>query len=155
MLLSGLELTHSEVSLLLTDDREIQTLNRDFRGKDKPTDVLSFALLEGDVTAQPEAMLGDLVISVPTAKRQARVFGVSLADELDRLMVHGLLHLTGYDHENVSKSEAARMRRKEASLLGWLKSARAESASRTPKSSSNRTSTTTTRTRSKTPRRKQ
>ena len=89
-----------QTSLVLTDDQRIQTLNRDYRGQDKPTDVLSFSQLEGDVklAAPPSGslLLGDIVISVETARRQARS---SLDDELCHLAVHGALHLLGYDHQ--------------------------------------------------------
>lgn len=102
-----------ELSVLLTDDKEIHRLNRDFRGKDKPTDVLSFPMPDPD-------LLGDVVISLPTAKRQAKKFGVSFEEEFYRLLVHGTLHLLGFEHERVSKGVAEKMRRKEKALLGTL-----------------------------------
>jgi probable rRNA maturation factor len=83
-------------------------LNRQYRGKDKPTDVLSFPLAD---EWQP-CLLGDVVISVETATRQARRRGHSLREELQTLLIHGILHLLGYDHE-ISRSEAIRMHRKE------------------------------------------
>ena len=86
-----------EVSVLLTTDRAIRRLNRQFRGKDKATDVLSFpasALASG-----PEKAAGDLAISVDTSRRQGTACGHSLGVELKVLMLHGLLHLAGYDHE--------------------------------------------------------
>ena len=89
-------------------DPEIHTLNRQYRGKDRPTDVLSFPLADA---LQP-SLLGDVVISVETAARQARRRGHSLREELRTLLIHGILHLLGYDHE-ISRSEAIRMRRKE------------------------------------------
>jgi probable rRNA maturation factor len=89
-------------------DVEVHALNRQYRGKDKPTDVLSFPLAD---ELQP-SLLGDVVISVETAARQARRRGHSLREELQTLLIHGVLHLLGYDHE-VSRSEAIRMRRKE------------------------------------------
>ena len=104
---------YSEVSILFTADREIHTLNKEFRGKDKPTDVLSFPQLSPRAKAVPSPSLGDLVISLETAKRQARAFGVTFPQELLRLIVHGLLHLAGYDHEGVTRAEAQRMRRAE------------------------------------------
>ncbi len=87
-----------EVSLLLSSDDTIQRLNRDYRGKDKPTDVLSFAYDEG-------SLLGEIIISVDTARRQARELGYSLEEELTRLLVHGLVHLLGYDHEKGPEEE--------------------------------------------------
>lgn len=90
----------SEVSLLFTDDEYIQVLNHDYRNIDKPTDVLAFSLLEGEEFAEDEEEypLGDIVISVETAKRQAEERGASLDEEIDMLAVHGVLHLLGYDH---------------------------------------------------------
>ena len=91
-----------EVGLLLTDDEGIRVLNRDYRGVDAPTDVLSFALLEAAadevVYAHEKHMLGDVIISVQTAVRQADAGGHSLAWEMACLGVHALLHLYGYDH---------------------------------------------------------
>lgn len=104
----------ASLNILFTDDAEIRELNREFRGKDKSTDVLSFPSGE-KITDQ--SFLGELVISIPTAKRQAREFEVTLRDELLRLVVHGLLHLLGYDHEGVSKAAAQRMRRLEGKLF--------------------------------------
>jgi probable rRNA maturation factor len=108
----------AEVSILLTDDEEIHRLNRDYRGIDRPTDVLSFSQLEGmPVGAPDEAVtLGDVIISVDTAKRQARDKGHSLADELDLLTVHGMLHLLGYDDE--TDEQADEMREHEKAILG-------------------------------------
>jgi probable rRNA maturation factor len=81
------------VALLLTGDATIRRLNARYRHKDRPTDVLSFPGPGGDVG------LGDIVISVPTAARNARDLGRSLAQELDVLALHGFLHVLGYDHE--------------------------------------------------------
>lgn len=110
--------TDCELSILLTDDREIHKLNLAYRGKDKPTDVLSFPLDED--AARVQGMLGDVVISLPTAKRQARALKVSPREELLRLLVHGTLHLLGYDHENVPARTAARMRKTEERMLSAL-----------------------------------
>lgn len=94
-----------EVSVLLTDDAEIHTLNRDYRGKDKPTDVLAFAL---DEAGGPAGPLGDVIISVERAEAQAASRRVTLASELELLAVHGTLHLLGHDHGE--PEEAGRMR---------------------------------------------
>lgn len=97
----------------------MRTLNSAYRGKAATTDVLSFSLREGAfANIQPE-MLGDIVISLPVAERQARAAGHSTTHELERLLVHGLLHLLGYDHER-SPQEARRMERKERQLLERL-----------------------------------
>ena len=106
-----------EVSVLLTDDAEIRSLNSQYRGIDRPTDVLSFSQLEGDdlPTGNGPLLLGDIVISLERAREQARDLGVSMEDELHRLFIHGLLHLMGYDHEG-SAAEAERMREVEDRL---------------------------------------
>ena len=88
----------AEVSLVLCDDDTIHELNREHRGVDRPTDVLSFALHEGEHGDVAGPMLGDLVISLSTAARQARERGRSEADEQRFLLAHGLLHLLGVDH---------------------------------------------------------
>lgn len=124
LLLEILEISEAELSILITDDKEISDLNRRFRHKDKPTDVLSFPSVGSDGVDEElehlQGMLGDLVISLPTALRQSRAYRHSLQAELLRLLVHGLLHLLGYDHEGVAKIEAQRMRRKEKELLSKL-----------------------------------
>lgn len=97
----------------------MRALNRRYRDQDKTTDVLSFSLREGRFTHIQPDMLGDIVISVPAAARQARGGGQSFAAELDRLLVHGLAHLLGYDHER-GREEARRMKRKEHQLLKRL-----------------------------------
>lgn len=108
----------TEVSIVFTTDSDIQALNKNYRAKDKPTDVLSFSLLEG--APIPTQSLGDVVISLDTAERQAKVLGVPLDDELLRLLIHGLLHLIGYDHENVPKEEANRMKAREDELFNLI-----------------------------------
>lgn len=90
------------LSVLLCGDELIHELNRDFRDKDKPTDVLAFALNEGEAVAAPKGaivLLGDVVISIDTARRQAEEHKVSIAFEVRNLLAHGLLHLLGYDHQ--------------------------------------------------------
>lgn len=106
--------SQAELSLELVGDGRMRRLNRLYRQKDRTTDVLAFPMRE---SASPySALLGDVVISVPTAVRQAREAGRSLHDEVAALLVHGVLHLCGYDHEK-SPSEAARMRRREGAVL--------------------------------------
>ena len=117
-LLARLRLRGAELSLLLVSDRRMHALNRRWRGRDRPTDVLAFAQGEGPGGA-PDGLLGDVVISVDTARRQAAERGASLGREGDRLLVHGLLHLLGYDHER-SAAEARRMARRERTLARWL-----------------------------------
>jgi len=104
------------LSVLFVGDRAMRTLNRRYRGKDKTTDVLSFSLREGAFSHVQPDVLGDIVIAVPTAARQAAEAGHSLGREIEFLLVHGLLHLLGYDHER-SNDEAKRMKRRELQLL--------------------------------------
>ena len=94
----------TEVDITIVDDEEIHTLNREYRNVDRPTDVLSFALDEGEedepelIDGPEEHLLGDIIISVETAQRQGEEFGHGLEREIVYLAVHGLLHLLGYDH---------------------------------------------------------
>lgn len=97
----------------------MRKLNHTWRGKNETTDVLSFSLWEGRFKRIRTALLGDIVISVPTAERQARAEGHALSRELDRLLVHGLVHLLGYDHERGGEA-ARRMASKERQLLKKL-----------------------------------
>jgi probable rRNA maturation factor len=98
----------SAISITLVDDREIQTLNREHRGKDKPTDVLSFPLYEPGEAAHSdgERLLGDIVISVDTARRQAADYDAPLQNEIYRLLIHGILHVLGHDHEEPAERKA-------------------------------------------------
>ena len=112
-----------EVSILLTDDSTIRNFNLEYRGKDVATDVLSFAMDECGDESEPgvvggpiEHLLGDIVISIDTAKRQAEEYGHSFEREIGFLLVHGLLHLLGFDHEN-NPAEEIRMRSEEERIL--------------------------------------
>lgn len=107
----------AEISIVLVDDAQIRVLNRQYRGKDRPTDVLAFSQLEGEDFAPDgeKAALGDVVISVETAARQADERGLALRDELDLLVAHGVLHLLGYDDETADG--AAEMRQRESLIL--------------------------------------
>ncbi len=119
IILAELGLENAELSILITDDGEMCVLNRDYRGKDKPTDVLAFSQTEGDFGEIDADMLGDVVISLNTACRQAAGNGHSFEHEIDILLIHGILHLAGYDHEKDEK-EARAMRKKERLLLGKI-----------------------------------
>jgi rRNA maturation RNase YbeY len=116
--LEALRRPEADLSILLVSDPEMRRLNRRWRGKDRPTDVLAFAQAEG-AGVPPDGLLGDVVISVDTARRQARERGHSLSDEAEHLLVHGVLHLLGYDHER-SVAEARRMQRRERALARVL-----------------------------------
>ena len=113
-MLDSLQLPKAEISILLTDEKEIRNLNRDYRGIDRATDVLSFSLLEGEGARFAGDALGDLVVSIPTARRQAREAKRPLLDELTMLLAHGLLHLIGWDHQ--TRSDDRRMRLKTDAL---------------------------------------
>jgi probable rRNA maturation factor len=113
-MLACLQLPTSEVSVLLTDDIQMRKLNRTYRGKDRPTDVLAFSLREGEFSSLAGELLGDLVVSVPTARRQAADARRDLLDEVTLLLAHGLLHLLGYDHDTPAKD---RVMRREARRL--------------------------------------
>jgi probable rRNA maturation factor len=96
-MLAALRMSEAELSVMLVDDAAIRALNREWRMKDKPTDVLAFAMQEGEGAKVP-GLLGDVVISIETARRQAKEHGRSLIEEVTFLLAHGLLHLLGYDH---------------------------------------------------------
>lgn len=121
-LLAAMELTDqkeaSEVSLLLTDDKEIQRLNQKYRDIDAPTDVLAFSQIEKlnnlpALNSKEEFLLGDIVISVETAYRQAAEQGHSLLYELTLLSIHGFLHLLGFDHDYEKKNDKMKSLEKE------------------------------------------
>jgi rRNA maturation RNase YbeY len=97
----------------------MQRLNAAYRGNDRPTDVLAFAMREGKRAAGDEGTLGDVVISLDTAQRQAASRGHSVDEEVTTLLIHGILHLLGYDHER-SPAEARRMKKKERELHAAL-----------------------------------
>lgn len=117
-LLAAVGEAQSELSIDLVGDGRMRRLNREYRKKDRTTDVLAFAMRESASPAS--ALLGDVVISVPTARRQAKEGGRSLSEELACLLVHGVLHLCGYDHER-SDAEARRMKRQEQAVLRVLR----------------------------------
>jgi len=125
-----------EVEVLLTSDAELKRLNRVFRGKNKPTDILSFPT-PPEISQQ---QAGDLAISLETAARQAARFGHSLPDELRILILHGLLHLSGLDHETDHGEMAAR----ETELRDTLKlpATLIARTSNTPRTTNNRQRTT-------------
>ena len=115
------------LSILVVDDDEVQRYNRLYRQQDAPTDVLSFAINEGSpfsadvpdtLAAEMDAELGDLLLAFPYASRQARHFGHSLSAELQLLVVHGTLHLLGYDHDTDARQ--AEMWRKQNQILSTL-----------------------------------
>ena len=113
-ILSDVGEASAELGILFVGDQRMRSLNRQYRGKDRTTDVLAFAMREAPHSSS--SLLGDVVIAVPTAVRQAKEGQRSLDEELTILLVHGILHLCGYDHER-SEKEARRMQRRERMIL--------------------------------------
>lgn len=104
-ILNALGFDAHELSLVIMDDEGIQELNRTYRGKDKPTNVLSFSMQEGEFGDITPGLLGDVVISVETAAREADQAGITLEERMSQLLVHGILHLVGFDHEQGEDQE--------------------------------------------------
>jgi probable rRNA maturation factor len=113
-ILSDVGEASAELGILFVGDQRMRGLNRRYRGKDRTTDVLAFPMR--GVPHSSSHLLGDVVIAVPTAARQAKQGHRSLDEELTVLLVHGILHLCGYDHER-SETEARRMYRRERMIL--------------------------------------
>ncbi len=114
--MTELGLLEAEISLLFVNDLQIQALNRRYLRRDKPTNVLAFPMRKGEFSTLHPHLLGDLVISVETAKRQSNRFGLDEAEMVILLMVHGILHLVGYEHEG-TKKEARQMATKQKQLF--------------------------------------
>jgi len=112
--IENLSVEADEVSIIFTSDEKIREYNREFRNIDRETDVLSFPL--GERNLEGKVNLGDIIISIETAKRQAQELGHSINEELKILIIHGLLHLLNYDHE----IDDGEMREKEQELLSIL-----------------------------------
>ena len=109
-MLAALRLEQAELSILLCDDATIHELNRDYREKDRPTDVLAFAMRDGEYGELAPELLGDVVISLETARRQAAEHGRTTVAEVTYLLAHGLLHLLGYDHQTEEEDRKMRAR---------------------------------------------
>jgi probable rRNA maturation factor len=101
--LANLALPDAELSILLVDDAQIQDLNQRYLNRNKPTNVLAFSMKEGEFSTLHPQLLGDLVISVETARRQSDRFRLNKMEMITLLMVHGVLHLVGYEHERTRK----------------------------------------------------
>jgi len=120
-ILACLERSAADLSVMLVDDLRMRELNREWRGKDSTTDVLSFSQLEGAPVTSPAVMLGDVVVSVDVLRRQAADGGWTVEEELARLLLHGVLHLLGFDHEE--EDDARAMRAEEGRVVALLSSA--------------------------------
>jgi probable rRNA maturation factor len=119
-LLNNFNCSDKEVSLIFVNDEMIQSLNKQYLNRDRPTNVLSFSLREGEFSHINPQLLGDIVISVDTAQKDAARGGFSVEQEIDFLIIHGLLHLLGYNHESTTEAETKKMRRKERELMKLL-----------------------------------
>ena len=118
--LTSLDCNEHEISILFIGDQRIRDLNHQFRDIDRPTDVLSFPqILEGDLEIPGALVLGDVAISLETARCQSEEHGLSFEEELTLLLIHGILHLLGYDHE-ISGQEEDRMRNKTRELFSLI-----------------------------------
>jgi rRNA maturation RNase YbeY len=115
-LFEDLDFHEGELSILFTDDKRIAELNQQYLKRQGPTNVMAFPMLSGSLPPLLSGMLGDVVISVDTAISESRASGEPLQRTVDRLLIHGILHLLGYDHEGSSK-QALRMRKEENRLL--------------------------------------
>jgi probable rRNA maturation factor len=110
----------SELSVAIVGDRSIRHINRQYLGRDKATNVISFAMQEGEFAGVNPQFLGDVVISAATCAREADEGGVSFSSRLHFLLLHGILHLAGYDHERSGDAEAHRMEKKEKEMFALL-----------------------------------
>ena len=119
-ILSALGYPDSELSLVITGDLGIRRVNRDYLGKDRPTNVISFAMSEGEYGGINPEVLGDVIISADTAAREAQEGGIPFWSRLCFLLLHGILHITGYDHERSGEEEARRMEAKEREIFAIL-----------------------------------
>jgi probable rRNA maturation factor len=114
-------LADSELSIAVVGDRTIRRINRDYLQKDRPTNVISFSLREGEFGDVNPSALGDVVISADTAAREAVEGGLFFQERFCFLLLHGILHLSGYDHERSGEAEAQRMEAKELDIFAILK----------------------------------
>jgi probable rRNA maturation factor len=119
-ILSALGYPASELSVAIVGDRTIRRLNREYLGRDKTTNVISFAMGEGDFGGVNPQLLGDVVISAETCAREAEEGGISFSCRLHFLLLHGILHLAGYDHERSGEASARRMDEQELKLFALL-----------------------------------
>lgn len=114
--LNALECPDGELSILLLDDPQIAILNKKYLKREGPTNVIAFSMREGPFAEVTPDLLGDVAISLETAAKEGALAGISMEDRLTELLVHGILHLCGYDHET-SEAEALRMEEKTREIL--------------------------------------
>jgi probable rRNA maturation factor len=119
VILNALDYPDAELSILIVDDQQIAQLNRQYLNREGPTNVIAFSMRQGQFSDIAPNLLGDVVISADTAHREAQSAGISMQDRFDQLLIHGTLHLLGYDHEN-TEAEARKMEEKNNELLKLL-----------------------------------
>ena len=119
VILGALDCPDGEISILIVDDREIEKLNRKYLNRDGPTNVIAFSMREGEFSHFSPQLLGDVVISTDTAAKEAQFSGMGMKQRFNELLVHGILHLFGYDHET-SEQDAEKMEIKNQELLGLI-----------------------------------
>jgi probable rRNA maturation factor len=117
--LNALGYPDAELSILIVDDQQITPLNQAYLNRKGPTNVIAFPMREGRFSEIAPNLLGDVVISIETAWQEGQKGDLSMQERFDQLLVHGILHLLGYDHEN-TKSEARKMKKKEQELLNII-----------------------------------
>ena len=120
VILNALDCHDKEISLVVTDDAGIRELNRQYLDRDRPTNVIAFPMQEGEFSHITPGLLGDVVISADTTAVEADNAGIDFSERFDQLIIHGILHLLGYDHEN-DEQEAAKMDEKSNVLLNCLR----------------------------------
>ena len=120
-LMRELRCEESELSLLLVDDGQIREFNRTYLKRDRSTNVISFSMREGEFSNLNPQLLGDIILSVETAHRDATAGGIDFMDEVEFLVIHGLLHLIGYEHENAAAPESRQMKTRERELFSLLR----------------------------------
>ncbi len=120
-ILNALGSPEGELSILVVDDSEIKTLNKNYLNRSGPTNVIAFPMKEGDFSDINPQLLGDVVISIETAGREALQSGISAEERFGQLLVHGILHLFGFDHEK-SEQDARKMEKKSNELLRLIES---------------------------------
>lgn len=118
-ILNALGFENAELSVLITDDREIEKLNSKYRSKNESTNVLSFPVEEGENIIPGLKILGDVVISEETALRESRAASITLDERISQLIIHGILHLVGYDHE-LGPEEDEKMTQKSIELISLI-----------------------------------
>ena len=119
VILNALDYPDAELSILIVDDQQIAQLNHQYLSREGPTNVIAVSMRQGPFSDIAPNLLGDVVISADTAQREAQSAGISIQDRFDQLLIHGTLHLLGYDHEH-SAAEAIKMDKKAKELLQLL-----------------------------------